>query len=149
MGLGKTIRAHFYYHYLIKKSYCYTDITIYNIWKNDFEKLLTIIKVLLIHGNKRDREKCFMELENFDVILTTYGTLRNDYEHYEKKFDYCILDEAQNIKNPVALVTESVKSINAGEKFALTGTPMENNLLELWSIFDFIMPGYLYSKQGF
>lgn len=91
-----------------------------------------------------------MKLENFDVILTTYGTLRNDLDKYsEIKFDYCILDEAQNIKNPVALVTESVKSINAENKFALTGTPMENNLLELWSIFDFIMPGYLYSKAKF
>ncbi|MDO7206507.1 SNF2-related protein [Paraclostridium bifermentans] len=59
------------------------------------------------------------------------------------------IDEAQNIKNPDAIVTKSIKSISANAKFALTGTPLENNLLELWSIFDFIMPGYLYDKKEF
>lgn len=89
---------HFYYHYLIKSLIVTPTSLIYN-WKNEFEKFAPDIKVLLIHGNKRDREKCFMELENFDVILTTYGTLRNDLDKYsEIKFDYCILDEAQNIK---------------------------------------------------
>ena len=151
MGLGKTIQTiAFLLSLSNKKSLIVTPTSLIYNWKNEFEKFAPDIKVLLIHGNKRDREKCFMELENFDVILTTYGTLRNDLEKYsEIKFDYCILDEAQNIKNPVALVTESVKSINAENKFALTGTPMENNLLELWSIFDFIMPGYLYSKAKF
>ncbi|HBF7897131.1 DEAD/DEAH box helicase [Clostridioides difficile] len=151
MGLGKTIQTiAFLLSLSNKKSLIVTPTSLIYNWKNEFEKFAPDIKVLLIHGSKRDREKCFIELENFDVILTTYGTLRNDLEKYsEIKFDYCIIDEAQNIKNPVALVTESVKSINAENKFALTGTPMENNLLELWSIFDFIMPGYLYSKAKF
>ena len=151
MGLGKTIQTiAFLLSLSNKKSLIVTPTSLIYNWKNEFEKFAPDIKVLLIHGSKRDREKCFMELQNFDVILTTYGTLRNDLEKYsEIKFDYCIIDEAQNIKNPVALVTESVKSINAENKFALTGTPMENNLLELWSIFDFIMPGYLYSKTKF
>ncbi|HCQ6190174.1 TPA: DEAD/DEAH box helicase [Clostridioides difficile] len=133
MGLGKTIQTiAFLLSLSNKKSLIVTPTSLIYNWKNEFEKFAPDIKVLLIHGNKRDREKCFMELENFDVILTTYGTLRNDLEKYsEIKFDYCILDEAQNIKNPVALVTESVKSINAENKFALTGTPMENNLLIL------------------
>ena len=59
------------------------------------------------------------------------------------KFDYLIIDEAQNIKNPDSATTKAIKKINAKSKFGLTGTPMENNLLELWSIFDFVMPGYL------
>jgi SNF2 family DNA or RNA helicase len=108
------------------------------------------MKVLLIHGNKNDREIALNSINDYDVIITTYATLRNDFDYYKDIcFDYCIIDEAQNIKNPVALTTSSVKNINAKVRFALTGTPIENNLLELWSIFDFIMPGYLYSKTKF
>ena len=108
------------------------------------------MKVCIIHGNKNDREKCIQNIDKYDVVLTTYGTLRNDEESYEKlNFDYCILDEGQNIKNPLAQGTKSVKSINAKSKFVLTGTPIENNLIELWSIFDFIMPNYLYNAAIF
>ena len=83
-------------------------------------------------------------------MLTTYGTLRNDYDLYENiTFDYCIIDEGQNIKNPLSQSSEVVKEIKAKVKFALTGTPIENNLLELWSLFDYIMPGYLYSRRKF
>jgi SNF2 family DNA or RNA helicase len=76
--------------------------------------------------------------------------LKNDFNELENtEFDYCIIDEAQNIKNPYSQNSEAVKQVKASVKFALTGTPIENNLLELWSIFDFIMPGYLYSKNKF
>ena len=89
-------------------------------------------------------------IHEYDVVLTTYGSLRNDLDYYEEiDFDYCIIDEAQNIKNPLASASDAVKAIKAKNKFALTGTPIENNLLELWSIFDFIMPGYLYSLTKF
>ncbi|MGL5327768.1 MAG: SNF2 helicase associated domain-containing protein [Peptostreptococcaceae bacterium] len=153
MGLGKTLQT---ITFLLSK--CCSDsksliITptslIYN-WKNEFETFAPSMKVLLIHGNKKEREKAFEEIDNYDVIITTYGTLRNDLDNYNKiTFDYCIIDEAQNIKNPVALSTEAVKSIKSKVRFALTGTPIENNLLELWSIFDFVMPGYLYNKIKF
>ncbi|MCC0636243.1 MULTISPECIES: DEAD/DEAH box helicase [unclassified Clostridioides] len=151
MGLGKTIQTiTFLLSVFNKKSIIVTPTSLIYNWKNEFEKFAPDIKVLLIHGNKKDREKCFREINDFNVVLTTYGTLRNDLEKYnEIIFDYCVIDEAQNIKNPVALVTEAVKNINAKNKFALTGTPMENNLVELWSIFDFIMPGYLYSRGKF
>ena len=65
------------------------------------------------------------------------------------EFDYLIIDEAQNIKNPDSIITKAIKTVNARVKFALTGTPVENNLMELWSIFDFVMPGYLYNKHKF
>ena len=75
---------------------------------------------------------------------------KNDIEKYnELNFDYCVIDEAQNIKNPDSLITKAIKTINADVRFALSGTPVENNLTELWSIFDFIMPGYLYNKNKF
>ena len=89
-------------------------------------------------------------MKDADVILTTYGVLKNDFEEYkDMEFDYCIIDEAQNIKNPYSQSSEVVKDINAKVKFALTGTPIENNLVELWSIFDFIKPVYLYCKNSF
>lgn len=75
--------------------------------------------------------------------------LRNDLEHYDMFFDYCILDEAQNIKNYNSLNAKCVKKIKSRVRFALTGTPVENSLMELWSIFDFIMPGYLYDEKRF
>ena len=156
MGLGKTIQT---ISFLLSKkednnSTLKTLIVtptalIYN-WKNEFENFAPSINVLLVHGNKKEREKALLEIDKYDVIITTYGTLRNDLDKYSDiVFDYCIIDEAQNIKNPLALSTDAVKSINAKVKFALTGTPIENNLLELWSIFDFIMPGYLYSRSKF
>ena len=122
---------------------------IYN-WKSEFENFAPDIKVLLIHGNKKEREKLLNTIDEYDVVITTYATLRNDLDFYETKvFDYFIIDEAQNIKNPISLSTNAVKSINSKVRFALTGTPIENNLLELWSIFDFVMPGYLYSRNKF
>ena len=90
------------------------------------------------------------EIKKYDVLITTYGTLKNDENEYEKlQFDYCIIDEGQNIKNPTSKTTLSVKKINSKCNFALTGTPIENNLMELWSIFDFVMPGFLFTKERF
>ena len=83
-------------------------------------------------------------------FLSFIGKRGYDYEWYDgKEFDYCIIDEAQHIKNSQSISSEIVKEIKAKVKFALTGTPIENNLLELWSIFDFVMPGYLYNKNRF
>lgn len=84
------------------------------------------MKIAVAHGSKKEREKIVSNIDSYDVILTTYGSLRNDLEKYEEiNFDYCIIDEAQNIKNPTAISTDAVKSINAHSKFALTGTPIE------------------------
>ena len=153
MGLGKTLQT---ISFLLSKkddnckSIVITPTSLIYNWKNEFETFAPTMNVLLVHGNKKEREKALEDFDNYDVIITTYGTLRNDLDIYDKKtFDYCIIDEAQNIKNPLALSTEAVKSVKAKVKFALTGTPIENNLVELWSIFDFVMPGYLYSKNRF
>ena len=151
MGLGKTIQTiTFILSKKNKKILIVTPTSLIHNWKSEFEKFAPSLSVGISHGLKKERAKIIKNIENFDVILTTYGSLRNDIEEYEKLyFDYCIIDEAQNIKNPLASSTDAVKSINASNKFALTGTPIENNLLELWSIFDFIMPGYLYSLTKF
>lgn len=151
MGLGKTIQT---ISFLLskdnKKTLIVTPTSLIHNWKSEFEKFAPSLSVGISHGLKKDRLKVIKNINDFDVILTTYGSLRNDIEEYEKlNFDYCIIDEAQNIKNPLASTSDAVKAINAGNKFALTGTPIENNLVELWSIFDFIMPGYLYSLTKF
>ena len=151
MGLGKTIQTiAFLLNKKDKKTLIVTPTSLIHNWKSEFEKFAPSLSVGISHGLKKDRLGIIKNINDFNVILTTYGSLRNDIEEYEKlEFDYCIIDEAQNIKNPLASSTDAVKAIKASNKFALTGTPIENNLMELWSIFDFIMPGYLYSLTKF
>lgn len=151
MGLGKTVQTiAFLLSEKNKKSLIITPTSVIYNWKNEFERFAPTLRVKIVHGNKNERVEILNRINEYDVILTTYGTLRNDEEYYDKlNFDYCIIDEGQNIKNPLAQSSRSVKNINSKIKFALTGTPIENNLLELWSIFDFVMPGYLYSGTTF
>ena len=153
MGLGKTIQT---ITFLLsekennKKSLIVTPTSLIYNWKSEFENFAPSMRIAVLHGSKEERIEIMENIESYDVILTTYGTLKNDYEWYnDKEFDYCIIDEAQHIKNPQSISSETVKEIKAKVKFALTGTPIENNLLELWSIFDFVMPGYLYNKNRF
>ncbi|MBU3132587.1 SNF2 helicase associated domain-containing protein [Clostridium gasigenes] len=151
MGLGKTIQT---IAFLLSKKGSKTLVItptslIYN-WKDEFSNFAPTLKIGIIHGSLDERAKVLEKQQEYDVLLTTYGTLRNDFENYKNNiFDYCIIDEAQNIKNPTSQNTNIVKSINAKCRIALTGTPIENNLTELWSIFDFIMPRFLYTQQKF
>ena len=151
MGLGKTIQTiAFLLSNKDKKNIVITPTALIYNWKNELEKFAPTLKVGLLHAAKSEREKILDNIDNYDVILTTYTTYKNDIDKYKNiNFDYCIIDEAQNIKNPDAIITKAIKNVNAKVKFALTGTPIENNLMELWSIFDFIMPGYLYNKSKF
>ena len=149
MGLGKTIQVIAFL--LSQKGSSAIIVTptslVYN-WRDEFKKFAPTLKVAVIHGDKKRREALLQE--QYDVILTTYGLIKNDYDKYkEKEFTYCVIDEAQNIKNSKAQNTKYIKGLKAECKIALTGTPMENNLMELWSIFDYIMPGYLLSEEKF
>ncbi|MBZ9686382.1 DEAD/DEAH box helicase [Clostridium estertheticum] len=151
MGLGKTIQTiAFLLSQENKKSIIISPTSLIYNWKAELEKFAPSLKVGIVHGEKSERHKLIHDLQNYDVILTTYGTLRSDIQQYEDIiFDCCIIDEAQNIKNYLTQNTKVIKEVKAKIRFALTGTPMENNLAELWSIFDFIMPDYLYSKEIF
>lgn len=151
MGLGKTIQTiAFLLSNKNKKSIVITPTALIYNWKSELEKFAPTLKVGILHAVKSEREKILDNIDNYDVILTTYTTYKNDIDKYKNiNFDYCIIDEAQNIKNPDAIITKAIKNVNAKVRFALTGTPIENNLMELWSIFDFIMPGYLYNKSKF
>lgn len=150
MGLGKTLQT---ITLLLSKPESKSLIVaptslIYN-WKNEFEKFAPSMKVLLCNGTPEERIKELKNYTEYDVIITTYNLLRRDLEYYDMTFDYFIIDEAQNIKNPSSLSAKSVKDIKSKTRFALTGTPIENSLMELWSIFDFVMPGYLYDEKKF
>ncbi|MCI9233427.1 MAG: DEAD/DEAH box helicase family protein [Bacilli bacterium] len=153
MGLGKSIQTIMYIKSKLKRNkdakflIVVPTSLIYN-WENEFQKFEKNISILLVNGTKQRR----MELlkKEYQVLITSYGLLRQDIDSYKEiHFDTCIIDEAQNIKNLNTEVTKACKEIYADIKFALTGTPIENSILELWSIFDFIMPGYLSNLSKF
>ena len=148
MGLGKTIEMITLLASLKSNApsliVCPKSL-IYN-WQSEFARFTDNLKVIPIYGSIQQRENIISNISNQEkcVYLTSYDTLRSDIDLYELiNFDVCILDEGQFIKNVSAQKTRSVKQINAKHKFVLTGTPIENSVLDLWSIFDFIMPGYL------
>lgn len=122
---------------------------VYN-WLSEFEKFAPELKCTVIAGTAEERVGQIAACTDYDVVVTSYDLLRRDIEQYDDKyFRYCIIDEAQYIKNHDTLSAKSVKAIHSAVRFALTGTPIENRLSELWSIFDFLMPGFLYSYHHF
>lgn len=155
MGLGKTIQVIYYIKQMLKdnennKFLIVVPTSLSYNWDHEFDSFGSNIKRKICVGNKDKRTKILRNLNDTNVIITTYGLLREDEELYNNlNFNTMVIDEAQNIKNNMAGITKVVKKINAETKFALTGTPLENSILELWSIFDFIMPGYLASLTKF
>ena len=121
-------------------------------WKAEIEKFASDINALVISGSAQKRKEQINSIPNYDVIITSYDLIKRDIDSYKKvdyEFRYLIADEAQYMKNSNTQNSKSIKQINAKTRFALTGTPIENSLSELWSIFDFIMPGYLFSYRKF
>lgn len=155
MGLGKTLQA-ITGITQFKKDHpgslsiivCPTSL-VYN-WKEEFTKFNHKIRTLPVDGTPNQRKKLLNDIKDFDVIITSYSLLQKDIEFYKKiSFGYCILDEAQAIKNRGTRNAKSVKMLRAKHRLILTGTPIENSLDELWSLFDFLMPGLLSSYDRF
>lgn len=151
MGLGKTLQTiTFILASKGSKNLIVAPTSLIYNWVSEFEKFAPTVAVAAVNGSKEEREEIIKNIENYDVIITTYNLLKRDLDSYnEIEFDNCILDEAQYIKNPNSQNATSVKEIKAKRRFALSGTPIENSLMELWSIFDFVMPGYLYDEKRF
>ena len=151
MGLGKTIQTiAFLSSIKDKTSLIIAPSSLVLNWKQEFSKFAPELNVKLVTGIKEAISKTLENIEEYDVLITTYSLLRNDIDKYLNiDFNCVILDEAQNIKNYTSQNAIYVKQLNSKSKFALTGTPIENSLLELWSIFDFIMPGYLFDRDTF
>lgn len=150
MGLGKSLQV----IALLMDERCRAIIvcptTLMLNWVGEIEKFAPSLKTLTVMGSQEERRELIARSGEYDVIITSYDLIRRDGELYkDMTFDYAIADEAQFIKNPETKNAVAVKRINAKRRFALTGTPVENNLGELWSIFDFIMPSYLGSYASF
>ena len=160
MGLGKTIQMLSIildYVQNTKKEERKTSIVISPSslalnWQNEANKFAGELQTVVINGTLSERKKKISELEEYDLVITSYDLLKRDIELYKEKdykFRYIIADEAQYLKNSNTQNAKSIKKINAETRYALTGTPIENSLSELWSIFDYIMPGYLFSYKKF
>ena len=121
-------------------------------WQNEARKFTNELKTMVIRGTLAERKRLIEEIDNYDLIITSYDLLKRDIELYKEKnytFKYIIADEAQYLKNSNTKNAKAIKEIKAETRYALTGTPIENSLAELWSIFDFIMPGYLFTYRKF
>lgn len=122
---------------------------VYN-WESEIERFAPELHTVVIAGGTEQRKELVVNSTEQDILITSYDLLKRDIENYEDVDFFCeIIDEAQFIKNHTTQVAKAVKLIHAGTRFALTGTPMENRLSELWSIFDYLMPGFLYSYKKF
>ncbi len=155
MGLGKTIQA---IAFLVTASrgttglpnlvVCPTSLILN--WDEEIKRFAPELNIMLIMGNAAQRRERLHDVGNYDVIVTSYELLRQDIEKYaEIEFYCCLLDEGQHIKNQSTLASKAVKMVVCKQRFVLTGTPIENRLSELWNLFDFLMPGYLYSHSAF
>ena len=119
-------------------------------WLEEIQKFTPQLDAVTITGNRKQREEIIDNALSYDIIITTYQLLQKDIDLYESlELRHCILDEAQHIKNAMTKTARAVKKLKAECCFALTGTPIENNLSELWSIFDFILAGYLGSHESY
>ena len=121
-------------------------------WLEESKKFTPTLKSVVISGDQESRNAIINNINGYNLVITSYDLLKRDLDLYKEKnylFRYIIADEAQYIKNNLTKNAKAIKEIRAVSRFALTGTPIENSLSELWSIFDFIMPGYLFSYNKF
>jgi superfamily II DNA or RNA helicase len=155
MGLGKTLQTLAWLAWMRagaggqKPSLVICPASVLHNWRREAGRFTPALNVLVLESGAA-RHNLRRQIPSFDLIVTNYSLLRRDLEALQK-FDFraVILDEAQFIKNPDAQITQSVKQLRAGHRLALTGTPLENRLLDLWSIVDFVQPSYLGSQQKF
>ena len=158
MGLGKTLQVICFLlseHLERREGECRLALIVcpaslvFN-WNSEIEKFAPKLPVKMVIGTSQERQEIIQTSKKDDILITSYDLLKRDLVHYETITFHCeIIDEAQYIKNHNTQAAKAVKEINASTKLALTGTPIENRLSELWSIFDYLMPGFLYSYQRF
>ncbi|MEK7068918.1 MAG: DEAD/DEAH box helicase [Patescibacteria group bacterium] len=149
MGLGKTLQAlaalsmHAQEN---KPSLVVAPKTLLHNWAEEAGRFAPHLKTLVVDGPQAEREALVKDIKKHDLVITSYPSLQKDIEMYEKRkvhFNYCVLDEAQYIKNPRTKNAHAARRIKSDHRLALTGTPLENSVEEVWSQFDFLMPGFL------
>ncbi len=151
MGLGKTLQViAMLESKKMSVSIVVAPASLLLNWQDEIHKFAPAMKCCVIHGTRFEREELISNAKNYDVIITSYDYIRRDVDMYKNiEFHYIVLDEAQYIKNQKTKNAISVKQLHGKYRLALTGTPIENSLAELWSIFDFLMSGYLFSYRYF
>jgi len=155
MGLGKTIQALVMLELQQKKgkpSIVIVPKTLMGNWEAEAKKFVKNTKVLLVDGSAEEREKQIKKAKKYNLVITSYSFFQRDSDFYKKEkisFNYAVLDEAQYIKNFKTKNAQVVKTIDADYRLALTGTPLENSISELWSVFEFLMPGFLGKQSDF
>lgn len=153
MGLGKTLQVIAMLESdknRTKPSIVVCPASLLFNWEEELKKFNSNLSHICIYGTKEDRVEKIVNARDCNLIITTYDYLKHDVESYTNiDLSYVIIDEAQYIKNQKTKAARSVKALNGDHRIALTGTPIENSLAELWSIFDFLMPGYLYTYNFF
>jgi superfamily II DNA or RNA helicase len=154
MGLGKTVQtlAHLATEKaagrLVKPALIVAPVSVLGNWQHEIRRFTPTLTSVTLHGARRGR--WFASLDTFDVIIMGYASLVFDAAVLEDRtFSVVILDEAQTIKNPHAKVSRAARALCAEQRLCLTGTPMENHLGDLWSLFDFVQPGLLGTERGF
>jgi len=148
MGLGKTVQILAYFLHTGGSFLVVCPASLIYNWESECKRFAPSIPCHVVRGTEAERKLALTHTEG--LTITSYDQLRRDIALYQdKQFDCCVLDEAQYIRNAGTKAARSVKQIHALHRFALTGTPIENRLSDLWSIFDFLMPGYLFKYQEF
>ncbi len=148
MGLGKTVQALAYFEATPGPHLVVCPSSLVWNWTREAARFVPGLRVLSLHGAVR--EKLFATIPEHDLIVTSYALLRRDIEHYQNlAFASAVLDEAQHIKNPESQNAKSACAVKSRARFILTGTPLENSVRDLWSLFQFLMPGYLGTRGDF
>mgnify|MGYP000179785981 CR=1 FL=1 len=156
MGLGKTVQT----LSVIRSLSSYTEkkaptlviapASVVYVWQSEALKFAPDMKVAIVAGTKTKRDKLIKNAHEYDILISSYSLIRNDIDSFrQQNFSLTVLDEAQQIKNPKAKATQAVKQLNSQYRIALSGTPLENKLTDLWSICDFINPGFLGIQDDF
>lgn len=152
MGLGKTMQiiSLLLHRKFEEPSLLIAPTSVIGNWDREIKKFAPSIKTYIYHGAKRKSDVLHKAIEGCDIVITSFGLLRRDKAVFQSQhWSRIIVDEAQNIKSPTAAQTKALCSLEANSRIALTGTPVENRLMDLWSIFNFLNPGYLGSKAIF
>lgn len=160
MGLGKTLQsicilASRHHERAQRKelhlpSFIICPPTLTSHWHHEIKKYAPTLRPVTYTGPIKDRKITLKRIPQYDVVITSYDVVRNDFAQLSGlSWLYCILDEGHLIKNSKSKVSVAVKSIKAHHRLILSGTPIQNNLLELWSLFDFLMPGFLGNETSF
>ena len=156
MGLGKTVQTlsvirSIKEHQASKgPALVIAPASVVYVWESEAKKFAPELKTMIVTGTKAKRNKLIANAKDYDLLISSYSLIRNDIESFKKqKFSLTVLDEAQHIKNPKAQATQAVKELQSQYRLALSGTPLENKLTDLWSISDFLNPGYLGIQEDF